>query len=154
MQAGSGGDLAVLELEPAPGLLVARHDLRHQIALFQPRPEGGMAERLQLEQLRQAEQDERELDGGEGHGVLRKRGYLGLAILTRAGLGWPGPDALFMVRSISRAPATVKGASRSTSVSSTCCGRQSQAEAAQHRAVLVEDGRGDADAGRRRSRRG
>src|SRR6202045_2402124 len=119
MQARPRCDLAVLDLEPASGLLVARHDLRHQAALLQPGPESAVAERLQLEQLRQAEQDERELDGGEGHGVLPKA-CLGLVILTRAGLGWQSPDALFMVRSISRAPATVKGPSRSTCVSSTC----------------------------------
>src|SRR5258707_10195442 len=102
MQSGPGGDRPVLELEPASGLLVARHDLRHQIALLEPGPEGGMTERLQLEQLRQAEQNERELDGGEGHGVLPNSfDYLGLAILTRAGLGWLSPAPLFMVRSIS-----------------------------------------------------
>src|SRR5258708_34755235 len=70
MQAGPGRDPAVLEPEPASGLLVPRHDLRHQIALSQPRPEGTVAEGLELEHLRQAEQDERKLDGGEGHVVL------------------------------------------------------------------------------------
>ena len=72
VQAGPGADPAVPDGEPASGFLVARHDLRHQIALFEPGPEGGMAERLELEQLRQAEQDERKLDGGDGHVVLRK----------------------------------------------------------------------------------
>ena len=41
MQAGAGADVAVLELEPAAAFLVARHDLRGEIALLQP-----LAERL------------------------------------------------------------------------------------------------------------
>ena len=39
------------------------------------------------------------------------RRYLDFAILRRAGLGWRSGDPALMVRSISRAPATVKGAS-------------------------------------------
>src|SRR5947209_18345847 len=72
MQTGARGDLAVLKRDPAAGLLVPRQDLRHQIALLEPCPERGMAERLELEELRQAEQDQRKLDGGEGHVVLPK----------------------------------------------------------------------------------
>ncbi len=70
MQAGAGADRAVLELEPAAAFLVARHDLRGEIALLQPPAERFMPPALEFQHHRQAEQDERELEGREGHAVL------------------------------------------------------------------------------------
>ncbi len=70
MQARAGADVAVLELEPAAAFLVARHDLRGEIALLQPLAERLVPPALELEHHRQAEQDERELGGLERHGVL------------------------------------------------------------------------------------
>jgi len=67
MEAGPRPDSAVPEFEPAPAFLVARHDLGDEIALLDARPEFRVAERLVLEQARQAEKNERELDGRKGH---------------------------------------------------------------------------------------
>ena len=67
MQARPRTDLPLLELEPAADLLVARHDLRHQVALLEPRAERRVTKGLELQQLRQAKQDDRELEDREVH---------------------------------------------------------------------------------------
>ncbi len=60
MQPGARADFAVAQLDPAPGALVARLDLRDQIALFQARREMRMPPCHELEKLREREQNERE----------------------------------------------------------------------------------------------
>jgi hypothetical protein len=63
-------DDAVVEGVPAADLLVARHDLRHEIVLFHPRLEFRVAPGRMFEELRRAEQDDREFELGERHRVL------------------------------------------------------------------------------------
>ena len=48
-----------------PHFLVARHDLGGEIALLEPLAERLVPPALELQHQRQAEQDERELDGRE-----------------------------------------------------------------------------------------
>src|SRR6202035_5972158 len=60
----------VVEGEPAPDLLVARHDLRHEIMLLHPCLEFRVPPRRMLEELRRAEQDDGQLHRGKCHVVL------------------------------------------------------------------------------------
>jgi hypothetical protein len=53
-------DLAAPEREPAADGSVHRRDLRDEVALLQPRAEGGMPACGEFQHLRQPEQDERE----------------------------------------------------------------------------------------------
>ena len=59
MHPGARGDVAVANFDPAGGALVARLDLRHQIALLEPRRELRRAPGHESEQERQREQNER-----------------------------------------------------------------------------------------------
>jgi hypothetical protein len=70
VQACAGRDRAVVEGEPAPDLLVARHDLRHEIVLFHPRLEFRVPPGRMFEELRRAEQDDRQLYRGKCHVFL------------------------------------------------------------------------------------
>ncbi len=60
-QPRSRRDASVTDRVPAADFLVARLDLRYEIALLEPRPECRVAPGGIFEKLRQAEQDEREL---------------------------------------------------------------------------------------------
>ena len=70
VQTGAGRDRAVVERVPAADLLVARHDLRHEIVLLHPRLEFRVAPGRMFEELRRAEQDDGQLDRGKCHGFL------------------------------------------------------------------------------------
>ena len=70
VQAGAGRDHAVVEGVPAADLLVARHDLRHEIVLFHPRFEFRVPPGRMFEELRRAEQDDGQLHRGKCHVVL------------------------------------------------------------------------------------
>ena len=60
-------DLAVADLVPAAGLLVARLDLGDEIAFGEPRPEMRVAARSVLHELGKAPQDGREPRRGDAH---------------------------------------------------------------------------------------
>ena len=81
VQAAPRAHLAIAQREPAADLFVAGDDLRHQVALFEPRSEWGMAACLVAEELRQTEQDERKLQGRHEH--AKPPWVLGLVIERR-----------------------------------------------------------------------
>src|SRR6516165_3275952 len=70
MQSGAGSDFAVLEFDPTADFFIARHDLRDEIMLLQPRLELRMPPRRAFEELRCAEQDDRQLQRRERHAFL------------------------------------------------------------------------------------
>ncbi len=63
-------DAAAEHLVPARGLLVARLDLRNEVALLQARAKRRMAPRRELERLGEAPQDGGEFRGGDRHGTF------------------------------------------------------------------------------------
>ncbi len=93
VQAGAGRDHAVVERVPAADLLVARHDLRHEIVLFHPRLEFRVPPRCVFEESRHTEQDDGQLHRGKCHVVLlisrhsaRARSARGMSLKRRGRL--------------------------------------------------------------------
>src|SRR5262249_51441253 len=67
MESRACTDMAVADLEPAADFLVAREELRDQIALLQPSAKFRMPPSLEFQEPRQPGQDDTELERGQGH---------------------------------------------------------------------------------------
>ena len=78
VDAATRGHPAILDLEPAANLLVARHDLGDEIALRQAFGVGGVKFRRQRKRFRQAKKNDFELAGCDAHAFLHGGRLLGL----------------------------------------------------------------------------
>jgi len=70
VQTRARGNGAVFEFDPAPDVLVARHDLGDEIMLLHARLEFRVLPYRVFEELRRAEQNDRQFKAGERHGLL------------------------------------------------------------------------------------